>query len=85
MLSSPLGDRKLGVSRQDFFEYTPQFKLMLIGNHLPSLRNVDDAARRRFNVVAFIDKPAIPDGDLEVKLRAEWPGTLRWMIEGCLT
>jgi putative DNA primase/helicase len=70
--------------RQDFFEYLPQFKLMLIGNHQPSLRNVDDAARRRFNIVPFVHKPATPDRDLEAKLRAEWPGILRWMMEGCL-
>jgi putative DNA primase/helicase len=74
---------KEGV-RQDFFEYTPQFKLMLIGNHQPTLRNVDDAARRRFNIVPFIHKPLSPDRDLEAKLHNEWPGILRWMIEGCL-
>jgi putative DNA primase/helicase len=70
--------------RQDFFEFTPQFKLLLIGNHQPTLRNVDDAARRRFNIVPFIHKPPTPDRDLEAKLRAEWPGILRWMIDGCL-
>jgi putative DNA primase/helicase len=70
--------------RQDFFEYTPQFKLLLIGNHQPALRNVDDATRRRFNIVPFIQKPQAPDRDLETKLRTEWPGILRWMIEGCL-
>jgi putative DNA primase/helicase len=70
--------------RQDFFEFTPQFKLLLIGNHKPTLRNVDDAARRRFNIVPFIHKPPTPDRDLESKLRAEWPGILRWMIDGCL-
>ncbi|MCW2218314.1 putative DNA primase/helicase [Bradyrhizobium japonicum] len=70
--------------RQDFFEFVPQFKLMLIGNHQPTLRNVDEAARRRFNIVPFIHKPPAPDRDLEAKLRAEWPAILRWMIEGCL-
>ncbi len=39
--------------RQDFFTFKPTFKLMVIGNHEPALRNVDDAARRRFNVVPF--------------------------------
>ena len=29
--------------RQDFFEFTPQFKLMIAGNHKPSLRSVDEA------------------------------------------
>jgi putative DNA primase/helicase len=79
------GDRiKARFMRKDFFEYIPQFKLLLVGNHQPSLRNADDAARRRFNMVPFIHKPPAPDRDLEAKLRAEWPGILRWMIAGCL-
>jgi putative DNA primase/helicase len=70
--------------RQNFFTYKPTFKLMIIGNHEPALRNVDDAARRRINIVPFTRKPAIIDKQLDEKLRAEWPGILRWMIEGCL-
>jgi hypothetical protein len=34
--------------RQDFFTYQPSFKLIVAGNHRPSLRNVDEAIRRRF-------------------------------------
>jgi putative DNA primase/helicase len=79
------GDRiKARFMRQDFFEYIPQFKLLLVGNHQPSIRNVDDAARRRFNMVPFIHKPLAPDRDLEAKLRAEWRVILRWMLVGCL-
>lgn len=70
--------------RQDFFEFRPQFKLSIIGNHKPVLRNVDEAARRRFNIVPFVRRPAHPDKTLEIKLQAEWPGILRWMIDGCL-
>jgi putative DNA primase/helicase len=70
--------------RQDFFTYTPQFKLTIVGNHKPVLRNVDDAAKRRFNIVPFTRKPANPDRELEAKLRAEWPAILSWMIAGCL-
>jgi putative DNA primase/helicase len=70
--------------RQDFFEYRPQFKLVVIGNHKPVLRNVDEAARRRFNIIPFVNKPPEPDRKLEAKLWAEWPAILRWMIEGCL-
>jgi putative DNA primase/helicase len=69
---------------KDFFTYTPNFKLLILGNHRPVLRNVDDAARRRFNIVPFTRKPANPDPDLGDKLKAEGPGILRWMIEGCL-
>jgi putative DNA primase/helicase len=70
--------------RQDFFTFTPQFKLTITGNHKPVLRNVDDGARRRFNIVPFLHKPAQPDRQLEDKLREEWPGILGWMIDGCL-
>lgn len=70
--------------RQDFFEFTPQFKLLIIGNHQPVLKNVDDAARRRFNIIPFVHKPAAPDRRLEEKLKAEYPFILRWMIDGCL-
>lgn len=70
--------------RQDFFSFRPNFKLTIVGNHKPALRNVDEAARRRFNIVPFTRKPATPDPELEAKLKEEWPGILRWMIEGCL-
>jgi putative DNA primase/helicase len=69
--------------RQDFFTFRPQFKLTIIGNHKPVLQNVDDAIRRRFNIIPFERKPLQPDRQLETKLKAEWPGILRWMIEGC--
>jgi putative DNA primase/helicase len=70
--------------RQDFFTFTPQFKLTIVGNHKPVLQNVDDAAKRRFNIIPFTRKPARPDRQLEEKLKAEWPAILRWMIQGCL-
>lgn len=71
--------------RQDFFEYIPQFKLVILGNHPPQLRTVDEAIKRRFNILPFTHKPAHPDRQLEAKLKAEWPQILNWMIDGCLT
>ncbi len=72
--------------RQDFFEYTPQFKLLISGNHKPGLRSVDEAMRRRMNLIPFT--VTIPlgerDPDLSDKLKAEWPGILAWAIEGCI-
>jgi putative DNA primase/helicase len=70
--------------RQDNFTFTPQFKLTIIGNHQPVLHNVDDAAKRRFNIVPFMLKPAEVDRELEVKLTREAGGILKWMIDGCL-
>jgi P4 family phage/plasmid primase-like protien len=70
--------------RQDFFEYYPQFKLTIIGNHRPILNTVDDAMRRRINMIPFMLKPPVIDRQLEDKLLAEAPGILQWMIDGCL-
>lgn len=70
--------------RQDFFTFKPQFKLTVVGNHRPVLHNVDDAMRRRFNIIPFVRKPEKPDPELESKLLAEAPEILRWMIIGCL-
>jgi putative DNA primase/helicase len=72
--------------RQDFFEYTPAFKLLIVGNHKPSLRSVDEAIRRRFHLVPFSITIESQDRDPELvdKLKVEWPGILAWMIEGCL-
>ena len=72
--------------RQDFFEFDPQFKLLIAGNHKPSLRSVDEAIRRRLHLLPF--DVTIPererDKDLPEKLKSERGGILAWMIEGCL-
>lgn len=70
--------------RRDFFTFRPAFKLLIVGNHKPVLRNVDDAARRRFRLVPFVIRPAEPNPHLEDDLQAEWPAILRWMIDGCI-
>lgn len=71
--------------RQDNFTFTPQFKLIIAGNHKPGLRAVDAAIRRRFHLIPFTVTipPENMDKDLPEKLKTEWPGILRWMIEGC--
>jgi putative DNA primase/helicase len=70
--------------RQDAFEFTPQLKLLISGNHAPNLVNVDEAMRRRLHVIPFTNTPLKPDKELESKLEVEWPGILRWMIEGAV-
>jgi putative DNA primase/helicase len=81
------GDRiSARFMRQDFFEFIPQFKLVIAGNHKPGLRGVDEAIRRRMNLVPFtVTIPAEErDEQLPEKLAAEWPAILNWMIQGCL-
>lgn len=69
--------------RENFFTYQPQFKLLIFGNFAPRLNNVDEAMRRRFNIIPFNNKPTKPDRDLERQLRDEAPRILVWMIQGC--
>ncbi len=72
--------------RQDNFTFLPQFKLIIAGNHKPSLQNVDEAIRRRFHLLPFT--VTIPEAErdprLPDKLAAESGGILAWAIEGCL-
>jgi putative DNA primase/helicase len=72
--------------RQDFFTFTPQFKVMIAGNHKPRLRTVDEAIRRRFHLIPFTVTipPAERDKHLAEKLKAEWPAILRWRELGGL-
>jgi putative DNA primase/helicase len=71
--------------RQDFFEFTPQFKLLIAGNHRPGLRGVDEAIRRRLHLIPF--NVTIPEAERDLglfdKLKTEWDGILSWAIEGC--
>jgi putative DNA primase/helicase len=77
---------KARFMRQDFFEFRPQFKLFLAGNHKPKLSNVDEAIERRFRLIPFTYTVPKTDRDIDLgtKLRAEWPQILHWCIEGCL-
>ena len=74
------------LMRQDFSDFIPQFKLIIAGNHKPGLRSVNEAIRRRLHLLPFT--VTIPkderDPQLGDKLKAEWPGILAWMIDGCL-
>jgi putative DNA primase/helicase len=72
--------------RQDFFDYKPQFKLTISGNHRPGLRSVDEAIRRRMRLIPFdVTIPAhARDLDLIEKLKAELPGIMVWALNGCM-
>lgn len=72
--------------RQDFFEYVPQFSLMVCGNHMPAFRGIDEAIRRRVLLLPFT--VTIPkderDQQLAEKLKAEGAAILRWCIAGAV-
>jgi P4 family phage/plasmid primase-like protien len=72
--------------RQDFFDYMPQFKLFIAGNHQPAFRGIDEAIRARVILVPFTETIPEAERDLKLteKLKQEWPAILRWMIEGAV-
>ena len=52
--------------RQDYFDFDPTHKLLVVGNHKPTLRNLDEAVRRRFLLVPFTVQ--IPAGERDPQL-----------------
>jgi putative DNA primase/helicase len=92
------GDRlKARMMRMDFFEFAPTHKIFICANNKPRVRETDHAFWRRMRLVPFnvkfVDRavgatgepgPGEKDPFLVEKLKAEAPGILRWMVEGCL-
>jgi putative DNA primase/helicase len=72
--------------REDFWQFDPSHKLIIVANHKPTVRGQDHAIWRRIRLVPF--SVTIPeeqrDPDLPAKLLAEGPGILRWLVDGCL-
>ena len=71
--------------RENFFKVRVKGKPTVTGNDKPRIRTMNNAIRRRFILVPFLNKPGVIDLDLELKLQAEAPAILRWMINGCLS
>ncbi|MCQ8128574.1 phage/plasmid primase, P4 family [Methylomonas rivi] len=67
-------------------QFTPQFKLMMLGNHKPIIRGNDYGIWRRVRLIPFKKtfSPEQRDPALLEKLRAEAPHILSWMVEGCI-
>jgi putative DNA primase/helicase len=69
------------------FEFVPQFKLFMIGNHKPVIRGDDYGIWRRIVLIPFLVTipPDRRDPELATKLRGELPGILNWALEGYRT
>lgn len=82
------GDRQLKgrFMRQDFFTFDRTFKTIMITNNRPRIRESTEAAWRRLRIVPFevVVPPEERDPKLMEKLKAEWPGILRFLVEGCV-
>lgn len=67
-------------------EFTPEFKLMLLGNHKPPIKNQDEGIWRRTRLIPFTRQFTGPDcnPNLAAELKEESPHILAWLVEGCL-
>ena len=68
------------------FEFVPTFKIWMAVNHLPDIHGTDLGIWRRIRLIPF--EVTITDAEKDIhmgeKLRREYPGILRWAVEGCL-
>ncbi|HEY6459383.1 MAG TPA: phage/plasmid primase, P4 family, partial [Polyangiaceae bacterium] len=80
------GDRlKARRMREDFWEFDPTHKLVVWGNHKPTIANVDDGMRRRLRLVPFsVSFVGRENRNLLAELLEEAPGILTWLVHGCL-
>jgi putative DNA primase/helicase len=77
------GAFKAQFMRENWFEFVPQFKLVLPGNEKPDFGgSVDRAIRRRFWLVPALHVPKTVNINLVDTLRRELPAVLRWMLDG---
>jgi len=67
---------------QDFFEFVPQFTLIMYGNSRPRLRHVDGGMTRRLKMVPFDFHSDKREDLLSIFLGTEKTGILNWLIEG---
>ena len=66
------------------FQFHPVCKIVAVGNFAPKLKGRSPAMERRLRVCPFDRVPAKPDLNLKERLIIEYPGILRWMINGAL-
>lgn len=69
--------------RQDFYEFDPTHKLIIAANHRPIIKGNDEGIWRRVLRLPWARKIRDKDPFFLDKLKAEAPGILRRLVEGC--
>jgi putative DNA primase/helicase len=67
---------------KNLFTFRPSCKVWVMTNHLPKLKSVGTAMRRRVDLFEIAFSPKNKDEDLEHQLRKEYGAILAWMLEG---
>jgi putative DNA primase/helicase len=91
------GDRmKARHHYEDEFSFKPKFKIWMSANNKPYIRENANAIWRRIRLIPFLQSfydpmqaeyvpgAKIADPSLTKKLKDEYPGILRWAVEGCV-
>lgn len=82
------GEDKIKCRRlhKDPFEFIPQFKIFMAGNHKPTVKGIDNGIWRRIRLIPFdkIFTANEQDKTLVTKLLEEREHILAWLINGCL-
>ena len=71
--------------RQDYFDFTPQFLPVIVGNNSPTTRDVGESMRRRLHIVPFtesFDKSHAIPKLAERLIAEELPAIMKWAIDG---
>jgi len=71
----------------EFFEFRPEFKIVLQTNYRPGIRGVDEGIWSRMRLVPFT--VTVPEGERDRGLKKkiqqkDLPGVLNWLLAGCL-
>jgi putative DNA primase/helicase len=72
--------------RENDFEFYPQFKLLIYGNHIPHLKSVGEEMRRRVHLIEYAGSLSETERDSSLKDRLvdEYPHIFHTMIQGCI-
>jgi putative DNA primase/helicase len=71
---------------QEYFTYTPQYKVFIGTNHKPVIKDNDQAIWERIRLVPFVVQIPKDDRkkDFDATLHKEIEGILAWAVQGCL-
>lgn len=96
LVKQATGDTRMTARymHQEFFEFTPRFKLWFATNHKPRIRGTDLGIWRRIQLIPFLvtfhESGKAPEGEpvkddlLADTLKDELPGILTTIVRGCL-
>lgn len=70
--------------RENNVQFTPQAKILMAVNHLPSFTGIDRGIKRRLQVIPFRAEfdGSVRKEEIERKLAAEYEGILVWAVAG---